>query len=73
VASSLGLATTYFPSDRDVLSLLPGYLLGVVQKDEPKDRGRLLAYWDATVKRRAEEAGRLWKRLHELRSLLEEE
>lgn len=48
------------------------YLLGVVLKDEPKDRGRLLAYWDAAVKRRAEEAGRMWKRLYELRSLLEE-
>jgi len=73
VASSLGLAATYFASDRDVLSLLPGYLLGVVLKDEPKDRGKLLAYWDASVKRRAEEAGRLWKRLYELRAVLEEE
>ena len=40
-------------------------------KDEPKDRGKLLAYWDATVKRRAEGVARLWKSLHELRRVLE--
>ncbi len=71
VASSIGLAATYFPSDRDVARLLPEYLLGVVMKDEPKDRGKLLAYWDATVKRRAEGDARLWKSLHELRRVLE--
>jgi hypothetical protein len=43
-----------------------------VLKDEPKDRGRLLAYWDSAVKRRAEGGGRLWKRLLELRAVLEE-
>ncbi|MFC9955740.1 AAA family ATPase, partial [Streptomyces prasinus] len=32
VAGSLGLAAAYFPGDRDVLSLLPGHLLGVVRK-----------------------------------------
>jgi MoxR-like ATPase len=71
VASSIGLAATYFPSERDVARLLPEYLLGVVMKDEPKDRGKLLAYWDATVKRRAEGEARLWKSLHELRRVLE--
>jgi MoxR-like ATPase len=71
VASSMGLAATYFPSERDVARLLPEYLLGVVMKDEPKDRGKLLAYWDATVKRRAEGDARLWKSLHELRRVLE--
>jgi MoxR-like ATPase len=71
VASSIGLAATYFPSDKDVARLLPEYLLGVVMKDEPKDRGKLLAYWDATVKRRAEGDARLWKSLHELRKVLE--
>lgn len=71
VASSMGLAATYFPSDRDVARLLPEYLLGVVMKDEPKDRGKLLAYWDATVKRRSEGDARLWKSLHELRRVLE--
>lgn len=72
VATSLGLAAAYFPSDRDVLSLVPEHLLGVVLKDEAKDRGRLLAYWDSAVKRRAEEGARVWKRLYELRRLLEE-
>ena len=72
VAISLGLQAAYLPSERDLASLLPGYLLGVVLKDEPKDRGRLLAYWDGPVKRRAEAgAARLWKRLDELRSVLE--
>nr|HEX4313619.1 AAA family ATPase [Kofleriaceae bacterium] len=71
VASSIGLAATYFPGDRDVARLVPEYLLGVVMKDEPRDRGKLLAYWDATVKRRAEGEARLWKQLHELRRVLE--
>jgi MoxR-like ATPase len=71
VASSIGLAATYFPTERDVARLLPEYLLGVVMKDEPKDRGKLLAYWDSTVKRRAEGEARLWKSLHELRRVLE--
>lgn len=71
VASSLGLQAAYFTSDRDPASLVPGYLLGVVLKDDPKDRGRLLAYWDGTVKRRAESGARLWKRLLELRAVLE--
>jgi MoxR-like ATPase len=71
VASAMGLAATYFPGDRDVSRLLPEYLLGVVMKDEPKDRGKLLAYWDASVKRRAEGDARLWKSLHELRRVLE--
>jgi len=71
VAASMGLAATYFPSDKDVARLLPEYLLGVVMKDEPKDRGKLLAYWDATIKRRAEGDARLWKSLHELRRSLE--
>jgi MoxR-like ATPase len=71
VASSIGLAATYFPGDRDLARLVPEYLLGVVMKDEPKDRGKLLAYWDATVKRRAEGEARLWKALHDSRRVLE--
>lgn len=71
VASSMALQSSYFPSQRDPLSLLPGYLLGVVNKDDPKDRARLLAYWDGAVRKRAEEGGRLWKRLLELRTVLE--
>src|SRR5437763_650834 len=46
VASSLGLAAAYFPGNRDVLSLLPGHLLGVVRKDDPADGAKLLGYWD---------------------------
>jgi len=73
VATSLGLQAAYLPSERDLASLLPGYLLGVVLKDEPKDRGRLLGYWDGPVRRRADAGGaRLWMRLAELRSVLEE-
>ncbi|MBA2662621.1 MAG: AAA family ATPase [Bradymonadaceae bacterium] len=72
VASSIGIQAAYFPSERDVASLIPGYLLGVVLKDDAQDRGRLLAYWDSAVTRRAEGGGRLWKRLLELRSVLEE-
>jgi len=71
VASALGLASAYFPSERDVATLLPEYLLGVVMKDEPKDRGKLLAYWDGAIKRRAEGEARLWKQLYERRQRLE--
>lgn len=70
VATSLGLAVAYFPGDRDVLSLLPGHLLGVVRKDDPADGAKLLGYWDATVRRRAEDGARLWRRLWELRDVL---
>ena len=72
VASSLGMHTAYLTDQADPLALVPGFLLGVVQKDDPKDRGRLLAYWDGAVKRRAEEAASVWKRLHDLRAVLEE-
>jgi MoxR-like ATPase len=71
VATALALEAAYFPSDRDAVSSLPGYLLGVVLKDDPKDRGRLLGYWDGAVKRRADGGARLWKRLLELRGALE--
>ena len=70
VAAALGRQAAYFPSQRDPLSLIPGHLLGVVLKDDPQDRGRLLAYWDSTVKRRANDS-RMWKRLLELRADLE--
>jgi MoxR-like ATPase len=70
VATSLGLAAAYFPGDRDVLSLLPGHLQGVVRKDDPADGTRLLGHWDSVVRQRAEEGGRLWLRLWELRDVL---
>jgi MoxR-like ATPase len=71
VATSMGIQQAYFPTDRDAATLLPGYLLGVVLKDDQQDRGRLLAYWDSVVKRRAEGDARLWKRLLELRDVIE--
>ncbi|MFE4694305.1 AAA family ATPase [Streptomyces sp. NPDC056749] len=71
VAGALGLATAYFPGDRDVLSLLPGHLLGVVRKDDPADAARLLGYWDGPVRRRAEQGSATWRALWELRAVLE--
>ena len=70
VASSLGLAAAYFGDGRDPLAELPGHLLGVVRKDEPEDQGRLLAYWDGPVRRRAESGGQLWRQLWEHRDVL---
>ncbi|HEY1180425.1 MAG TPA: AAA family ATPase [Phytomonospora sp.] len=70
VATSMGLQRTYL-SIEDETSLLPGYLLGTVHKDDPEDRGRLLAYWDTAVRRRAETDALPWRRLHELRHVLE--
>ena len=69
VATSLGLQAAYFRGDRDVLSLLPGDLLGVVRKDDPEDQARLLGYWDGAVRRRADSGARLWRRLWELRAM----
>ena len=71
VATSLALQAVYFPSSRDPLSLVPGHLLGVVRKDDPADQARLLGYWDAAVKRRADGGARLWRRLWELRDVLD--
>ncbi|MCF2532570.1 ATP-binding protein [Yinghuangia soli] len=71
VASALGLASAYFPGDRDVLALLPGHLLGVVRKDDPTDAARLLGYWDAAVRRRAEQGSATWRTLWDLRHVLE--
>ena len=71
IATSIGRQAAYFPGQRDPLSLVPGLLLGTVLKDDAQDRARLLGYWDSTVKRRAEDGSRLWKRLHELRGALE--
>jgi MoxR-like ATPase len=66
IAASIGRQTAYFPSQKDPLSLIPGLLLSAVLKDDAQDRARLLAYWDSTVKRRAENS-RTWQRLLELR------
>jgi hypothetical protein len=71
VATSLGLQAAYFKHSEDVLSLLPGYLLGVVRKDDPQDQARLLGYWDAAVKRRADAGVEVWGRLWELRETID--
>ncbi|GLU49451.1 ATP-binding protein [Nocardiopsis ansamitocini] len=71
VTTSLGLQSAYLDV-ADPLSLLPGYLLGAVRKDDADDQGRLLAYWDSTIRHRAEKGARLWKRLYELRHVVGE-
>lgn len=67
VASALFRTAAFFSSDP--LSSVPGYLLGVVVKDDDDDRERLLAYWDGAVKRRADEQ-KHWKTLYEARGAL---
>lgn len=72
VTTSMGLQSAYFGgTPEEGWRLIPGYLLGVVMKDDPKDRGRLLAYWDGAVKRRSERDD-LWRQLHGARALIEE-
>ena len=72
VATAITRESVFFPSGFDPVSRMPGHLLGVVMKDEAKDRERLIAYWDGPVRRRAEDGSALWKRLLELRGALEE-
>ncbi len=67
VTAAVMREVAFFPSGFDPVSRLPGHLLGVVMKDDAKDLERLLHYWDGPVRRRAEQGGALWKRLHELR------
>ncbi len=71
VAAAITRQGAFFSSQKDPVSLLPGYLLGVVLKDNQEDRHRLLAYWDGPVRRRSEDDS-LWKRMYELRDILEE-
>ena len=71
VAAAITRQGAFFPAQKDPISLLPGYLLGVVLKDNPEDRDRLLAYWDGPIRRRSEDDA-LWKRMYELRDVLEE-
>lgn len=71
VAAAITREAAFFPSGFDPVSRLPGHLLGVVLKDDEKDRERLLAYWDGPVRRRADDGMPLWKRLSQLRGVLE--
>ncbi|QQM66929.1 ATP-binding protein [Actinomyces weissii] len=70
VSGSIALAGAFFPHARDGVRQIPGQLLGAVRKDDAEDGARLLAYWDAVVKRRAAEGRRTWKQLWELRDVL---
>jgi hypothetical protein len=72
VAAAITRQGAFFPAQKDPVSLLPGYLLGVVLKDNQEDRDRLFAYWDGPVRRRGE-GDILWKRLYDLRKVLEEQ
>ncbi|HEY7428419.1 MAG TPA: AAA family ATPase [Gemmataceae bacterium] len=71
VAAAITRQGAFFPAQKDPVSLLPGYLLGVVLKDNQEDRDRLFAYWDGPIRRRGE-SDALWKRMYELRTVLEE-
>lgn len=71
VAAAITRQGAFFPAQKDPVSLVPGYLLGVVLKDNQEDRDRLLAYWDGPIRRRGE-GDALWKRMYELRNVLEE-
>ncbi|MFJ1599816.1 AAA family ATPase [Streptomyces sp. NPDC088261] len=70
VATAMGLGAAYLGDGRDVLRMLPGHLLGTVQKDDPADHARLLGYWDGPIRRRAEAGAPLWRTLWELRDEL---
>jgi len=71
VAAAITRQGAFFSAQKDPVSLLPGYLLGVVLKDNQEDRDRLLAYWDGPVRRRGE-TDPLWQRMYALRDVLEE-
>src|SRR5262249_3599699 len=71
VAAATARQGAFFPAQKAPVSLLPGYLLGVVLKDNQEDRARLLAYWDGPIRRRGE-SDALWKRMYALRDVLEE-
>lgn len=70
VTASILREGAFFPSGFDPLTRLPGHLLGVVLKDDAKDRERLLNYWDGPVARRADTSPH-WKRLAETRWALD--
>lgn len=71
VSTSIALMGGYFGAGRELLDLIPGHLLGVVRKDDDNDAVRLLGYWDAAVRRRAQEGAPTWARMWELRDELQ--
>ena len=72
VATAIMRESAFFPSGFDPVSRMPGHLLGVVLKDDAKDRERLLGYWDGPVQRRAKNGEPLWTKLSEMRGVLDE-
>lgn len=70
ISGSIALAGAFFPHAGDGLRLIPGQLLGAVRKDDSEDGARLLAYWDAVVKRRATEGQPTWVQLWDQRHIL---
>ncbi len=68
-ATSLGLHASFFGDG--VLGQLPAILLGLVLREAPQDRAKLLAYWDGPVKRRADAARGSWSKLLALRGAME--
>jgi hypothetical protein len=64
------LQAAWFTERGAAAGLLPEHLLGVVLKDEPKDRARLVSYFDGPVKRRAEKDP-LWKEVFGARRVLD--
>ena len=63
VSTSLALASAYFSGREDGLRDLAGHLIGVVCKDDPANADRLRGYWDAVVRRRAEDGTKAWRTL----------
>lgn len=72
VATAIMRENAFFPSGFDPVSRMPGHLLGVVMKDDEKDRQRLLSYWDGPVQRRSKSSGPLWKKLYDMRAVLDD-
>lgn len=70
VSTAVALATAYFPSHGSGVEDLTGHLLGVVRKDDPADADRLRGYWDAVVRRRAEDGSAPWRALWDRRDEL---
>jgi MoxR-like ATPase len=68
--TSLCLQAAWFTERGAAAGLLPEHLLGVVLKDEPKDRARLVSYFDGPVKRRAEKDP-LWREVFGARRVLD--
>ncbi len=72
ISGSIALAAAFFPHASDGIRQIPGHLLGAVRKDDEADLGRLLAYWDGVVSRRAADGQPTWAALWAQRGILEQ-